>query len=365
MADVSVSHIEKLISLEADYDICDKSLLLYENIFNMVESPHFNGLSITMDFLVSIYNSARLELIEQSFEATCCHLGGKKVLGGIIDYEIDDKGDVITSNDVKKSFSLIDEYDYINLNSLNDLNKILKISNTKLSSIKKRDRYIKLLMNYFNENILIRMGLSFFSKATWLMIRYFIIINQFSLKDKYTKEISHESNVILVVFVMHWVLKLTKFPFQLYITDENYEYLLTLFSSITSETFSDVEKRLLKLIVQIAASHWKDFETQCDRVLKVNLTTLSTSLSASLSNSNIGDEITPLSNKQQTEVEKAATTHRKEQKSTGVCFVCYDDSTKPTIALLCCGQPAHIFCINRWYCHIFSCEINILNPDGM
>lgn len=31
------------------------------------------------------------------------------------------------------------------------------------------------------------------------------------------------------------------------------------------------------------------------------------------------------------------------------CFICMDDNIRPTMTLLCCGQPCHIKCMEKWY----------------
>eukprot|EP01033_Poteriospumella_lacustris_P003495 gene3495-2582_t len=40
--------------------------------------------------------------------------------------------------------------------------------------------------------------------------------------------------------------------------------------------------------------------------------------------------------------------HRRTQRA-DQCFICMDDNIRPTISLLCCGQPCHIKCMEKWY----------------
>eukprot|EP00600_Ochromonadales_sp_CCMP1393_P015293 CAMPEP_0175031112 /NCGR_PEP_ID=MMETSP0005-20121125/20620_1 /TAXON_ID=420556 /ORGANISM="Ochromonas sp., Strain CCMP1393" /LENGTH=351 /DNA_ID=CAMNT_0016291297 /DNA_START=23 /DNA_END=1078 /DNA_ORIENTATION=- len=50
----------------------------------------------------------------------------------------------------------------------------------------------------------------------------------------------------------------------------------------------------------------------------------------------------------QEEIEQAIIAHRRALQDDS-CFICFDDSCKPTVSMLCCGQPTHIACMQKWY----------------
>lgn len=40
----------------------------------------------------------------------------------------------------------------------------------------------------------------------------------------------------------------------------------------------------------------------------------------------------------------------KRLRDSEVCMICWNDQSKPTMALLCCGSVSHVSCMAKWYC---------------
>ncbi|KAJ1413731.1 hypothetical protein B484DRAFT_435112 [Ochromonadaceae sp. CCMP2298] len=53
------------------------------------------------------------------------------------------------------------------------------------------------------------------------------------------------------------------------------------------------------------------------------------------------------------EIEQALVTHRRTLQRES-CFICLDSACKPSVSMLCCGQPTHITCMQRWYATLHS-----------
>ena len=93
---------------------------------------------------------------------------------------------------------------------------------------------------------------------------------------------------------------------------------------------------------------------QCELQLQENLSewianaTANNNRNNNNNNNNRIDSLLEVHLNDQNEIERSATLHRKEQQKSGVCFICYEDSIRPSITMMCCGQPAHINCINKW-----------------
>ncbi len=206
------------------------------------------------------------------------------------------------------------------------LARINRFSNDK-SHLKTVNGILEVYNNFITNNS----NMPWYWKAGWM---FYQIYRQRSL----VKE-----DILNACILSNWVLIQEGMPFPV-----DYDFTLMAHHEDMAQRVAlsaESEGPYSSWILSIITNQWTDFECCCEELVQSSLQAMSLSsppaIPAMKINGNVPQPV-------DTTLEQALNNHRRQLKNSEVCFICYDDSVKCTVSLLCCGQATHTRCMEQW-----------------
>lgn len=185
-----------------------------------------------------------------------------------------------------------------------------------------------------------------YAKAAWLLYH-----------AARSRAISPDSQLNSYIITNWFLLHIEKLPFPLAFNFDELSYEDD--DALRSAIGSDSEVSLARWIAQMMANQWVAFDQTVQEGIQEVLSSLQ-GFSATQERTRSTSEMdgkeneaaaaaanTSLSSEEDRNHE-IIVAHRRNQRA-DVCFICMDDHIRPTISMLCCGQPCHIKCMEKWY----------------
>ncbi|RZK47598.1 MAG: hypothetical protein EOO94_00195 [Pedobacter sp.] len=212
---------------------------------------------------------------------------------------------------------------------------------------KKKDSYANFisLLKYYNKHIAPSIELSWHMKAGWM------------LRHTWNHEAICSDNMIMNSFLlMNYCLVLHGLPFPLSFDFDNIDMPQSLFSLGLK---MDDETELADWILAVTYWHWVKFDEmhteklleETNQLVAIGKGKVSSVAGKSIQQQKVECEAAAVKRKKEDEElrDKAIAQYRESLKRESFCFICMDDTVRPTVALLCCGQACHVNCVSRWH----------------
>lgn len=203
------------------------------------------------------------------------------------------------------------------------------------------------ILDVYNRFIAIDSTMPWYWKAGWMFFQI------------YRQRLLVKEDILNACILSNWVLIQHGLPFCV-----DYDY--TLISREEDRTqrealSAETEGPYSQWILNIIANQFTDFECCCEELVQLSLRSLddkstghilssATTTTAAKSSSGTSTKAPAATSvPSEAALEQALISHRRHLKNNETCFICYDDSVKCTVSLLCCGQATHTKCIEKWY----------------